>query len=183
MLWDVGGPLLWWRASGLARLGGGRTGGAADVSAGETRGPAPTAIAAPTRVAAASRGVAARPATEVTPAGATVLAAAKATTPAGAVATAAAGAAPEDSAAAAAASASKVFLLRLPGGRPRLRGTGGVATGSFALFWLPNGRPRLRSPDPLGALAPALLRAPSDDIGGEGAKWEEPREPLDEEEE
>jgi hypothetical protein len=44
------------------------------------------------------------------------------------------------SAAAAAASASRVFLLRLPGGRPRLRGTGGVAAGSFALRL----QPRLR---------------------------------------
>jgi hypothetical protein len=41
---------------------------------------------------------------------------------------------PKGSAAAAAASASKVFLLRLPGGRPHLRGTGGIAVRSFALF-------------------------------------------------
>jgi hypothetical protein len=80
------------------------------------------------------------------------------------VVTAATGAALADSAAAAAASATKVFLLRLPGGRPRLRGTGGVAAGSFALFLLPNGRPRLRPPNSLGAPAPAPLRAPVDDI-------------------
>jgi hypothetical protein len=88
---------------------------------------------------------------------------------------------PEVSAAAAAASASKVFLLRLPGGRPRLQGTGGVAAGSFALFWLPSGRPRLRLPGPLGVLAPVPLKAPSDQIGGEGAEWEKLRQPLDEE--
>jgi hypothetical protein len=39
--------------------------------------------------------------------------------------------APKGSAAAMAASASKVFLLRLPGGRPRLRGTGGLAFGAL----------------------------------------------------
>jgi hypothetical protein len=72
-----------------------------------------------------------------------------------------------DSAAAAATSAAKVFLLRLPGGQPHQRGTGGVAAGSFTLFLLPNGRPRFRLPDPLGALVPAPLRAPDDDIGAE----------------
>jgi hypothetical protein len=82
---------------------------------------------------------------------------AKATTPAGATLA--------DSTAAAAASTTKVFLLRLPGGRPCLRGTGGVTAGSFTLFLPPNGRPRLRSPDPLEA--PAPLRAPDDDIGAE----------------
>jgi hypothetical protein len=85
----------------------------------------------------------------------------------GAMATAAAGTTLADSAAAAAASADKVFLLWLPGGRPRQRGTGGVAAGPFSLFLLPNGRPRFRSPDPLGAPAPAPLRAPDDDIGAE----------------
>jgi hypothetical protein len=115
--------------------------------------------------------------------GTAVLAAAKATAPAGAAATAAVGAALEDSAAAAATNAAKVFLLRLPGGWPRLRGTGGVAARSFAPFLLPNGRPRLRPPDPLGAPASAPLRAPDDDIGGEGAEWEMLREPLGEEEE
>jgi hypothetical protein len=128
-------------------------------------GAAPTAIAAPTRAAAASRGVAARPVTEVAPAGAATLVAAKATTPAGAAATAVAGAALADSAAVAATNAAKVFLLRLPGERPRLRGSGGVAAGSFALFLLPNGRPRLCPPDLLGAPALAPLRAPDDDIG------------------
>jgi hypothetical protein len=96
-----------------------------------------------------------------------MLVAAKATTLAGAAVTATAGAALADSAPAAAASAAKVFLLRLPGGRPRRRGTGGVAAWSFTLFLLPNGRPRFRPPDPLGAPAPALLRAPDDDIGAE----------------
>jgi hypothetical protein len=55
-------------------------------------------------------------------------------------------------------------LLRLPGGRPRLCGTSGIAAGSFALFRLLNGRPCLRPPDPLGTPAPAPLRAPVDDI-------------------
>jgi hypothetical protein len=41
----------------------------------------------------------------------------------------------------------------------------------------------LRSPDPLGAPAPAPLRAPSDDIGGDGPEWEKLREPPDEEKE
>jgi hypothetical protein len=121
--------------------------------------------------AATSRGVAARPATEVAPAGAAALVAAKATTPAGAVATAAAGAAPADSAAAAAASTAKVFLLRLSGGLPCLRGTGGVAAGSFALFLLPNRRPRLRLPDPLGTPAPTPLRAVVDDIEAKELSW------------
>jgi hypothetical protein len=76
---------------------------------------------------------------EVAPTGTAALVVAKATTPTEAAATAAAGAALADSAAAAAASAAKVFLLRLPGGRPRLRGTGGIAAGPFALFRLPNG--------------------------------------------
>jgi hypothetical protein len=120
---------------------------------------------------------------EVAPAGTAMLALDKATAPAGAVATAAAGAALEDSAAAAAASAAKVFLLRLPGGHPRLRGTGGVAIGSSTLFWLLNGRLRLRPPNLPGAPAPAPLRAPDDDIGGEGAEWEMRRELLGEEEE
>jgi hypothetical protein len=120
---------------------------------------------------------------EVAPAGAVVLAAARATAPAEAAATAVAGAALGDSAAATAASAAKVFLLRLPRGWPRLPGTGSVAAGSFTPFLLPNGRPRLRPPDPLGAPAPAPLRAPDDDIGGEGAEWEMQREPLGEEEE
>jgi hypothetical protein len=74
------------------------------------------------------------------------------------------GAAPADSAAAAATRASKVLLLRLLGGRPRLRGTGGVAARSFALFLLSNGRPRLRLPDPLGAPALAPPRALVDDM-------------------
>jgi hypothetical protein len=108
-----------------------------------------------------------RPATEEAPAGAAVLVAAKATAPAGAAATAAAGATLADSAVAAAASADKVFLLRMPGGRPRRRGTSGIAAGSFTLFLLPNGRPRFRPPDPLGASAPSPLRAPDDDIGAE----------------
>jgi hypothetical protein len=41
----------------------------------------------------------------------------------------------------------------------------------------------LRPPDLLGASAPAPLRAPGDDIGGEGAEWEMQREPLGKEEE
>jgi hypothetical protein len=95
---------------------------------------------------------------------AAALVAAKATTPAGAAATAATGATPADSAAAAATSAAKVFLLQLPGGRPRLRGTGSVTAGSFALFLLPNGRPCLRPPDPLGTLVPAPPRTSIDDM-------------------
>jgi hypothetical protein len=146
-------------------------------------GAALTAIAAPTRAVAASRGVAARQATEVAPTGAAVLAEASATTPPRAVATAVERATPEGSAAATATSNSKVFLLRLPGGRPRLRGTGGVTAGSFSLFWLPSGQPRLRPPDPLGAPAPAPLKVLSDDIGGGGAEWEKLRQLLDEEKE
>jgi hypothetical protein len=62
------------------------------------------------------------------------------------VTTAAAGAALADSAAAAAASADKVFLLRLPGGRPRRRGTGGVALRVLHL---------VSTPEWAAALAPA----------------------------
>jgi hypothetical protein len=77
---------------------------------------------------------------------------------------------PKGSAAATAASAAKVFLLRLPGGRPRFRGTSGVTAGSLTLFWLPYGRPHLRPPGPSEAPAPAPLVAPKVDIevaGGE----------------
>jgi hypothetical protein len=80
--------------------------------------------------------------------------------------------APKGSAAAAAASASRVFLLRLPGGRPCLRGTGGIAAGSFALLRFPSGQPRLRPPDPPAALAPAPFVASSDDMGAEGGEME-----------
>jgi hypothetical protein len=97
-------------------------------------GAAPTAITAPMRTAATSRGVPVRPATEVAAAGAAALVAAKATTPPGAVAMAVERLTLEGSAAATAASASRVFLLRLPGGRPHLRGTSGITAGSFALF-------------------------------------------------
>jgi hypothetical protein len=170
MLRGVGELLLRRRAPGLRALPAAALEEPPLFPPARPGGAAPTAIVAPTRVAAASRGVMARPAMEVAPAGAAVLAAAKATTPAGAVAVAAEGAAPEGSAAAAAASASKVFLLRLLGGRPRFRGTGGITAGSFTLFWLPSGLPRLRPPDPLGAPAPAPLRALGDDIEGEGAE-------------
>jgi hypothetical protein len=184
MLRGVEEPLLWQRAPGLACLSGGRAGRAADASTGEAwGGAAPTTIMVPTRAVAASRGVTVRPVTEVAPAGAAALVAAKATTPAGATMTAVVRAALADSTVAVAASAAKVFLLRPPGGRPRLRGIGGVAAGSFTLFLLPNGWPRLRLPNPLGALAPAPLRAPDDDIGGKGAEREMLREPLSEEEE
>jgi hypothetical protein len=77
---------------------------------------------------------------------------------------------PKGSAAAAAASAAKVFLLRLLGGRSRFRGTSGVAAGSLTLFWLPYGRPRLHPLGPSVAPAPAPLVAPKVDIevaGGE----------------
>jgi hypothetical protein len=121
--------------------------------------------------AAASRGVIARPVMEAAPAGATTLVVAEATTPAGAAVTAAAKAAPADSVAARALSAAKVLLLQLPGGRPRLRGTGGFAAGSFALFLLPSGQPRLRPPDPLGTLALAPPRASVDDMEAKEMSW------------
>jgi hypothetical protein len=82
--------------------------------------------------------------------------------------TAAAEATSADSAAVAATRASRVLLLRLPDGRPRLQGTGGVAVGTFALFLLPNGRPRLRPPDPLGTPALALPKALVDDMEAKG---------------
>jgi hypothetical protein len=103
---------------------------------------------ASTRAAATSSGVPVRPATEVMAAGTAVLAAAKATAPPGAATMVVEWLAPKGSVAATAASASRVFLLRLPGGRPRLQGTGGVAVGSLALFKLPSGRPRLRPRSP-----------------------------------
>jgi hypothetical protein len=87
-------------------------------------------------------------------AGAASVAVAVTTTPVGATMTAVAETALADFAAAAATSASRVLLLRLPGGRLCLRGTGGVAVGSFALFLLPSGWPRLLPPDPLGPPAP-----------------------------
>jgi hypothetical protein len=100
--------------------------------------------------------------------GATAAASAVMTTPAVAAMVMAAGATPADSVAAAAASASRVFLLRLPGGRPRLWGTSGVAIGSFTWFLLPSGRPRLRPPDPLGPPVSAPLRASVDDMVAKG---------------
>jgi hypothetical protein len=102
---------------------------------------------------------------------AAALVAAKATTPAGAPAMATVGATPADSVAAAAASAAKVFLLQLPGGRPRLRGTGGVVAGSFALFLLPNGRPHFRPPDPLGTLVPTPPRTSINDMEAKEMGW------------
>jgi hypothetical protein len=96
-----------------------------------------------------------RPATEVAAAETTAPLAAAATVPPGA-------AAMEEwpilrgpvvaAVAAAAASAARVFLLRLPCGRPRFQGIGGVAARP------PSGRPR--SPDP----SPAPLFAPDADI-------------------
>jgi hypothetical protein len=62
------------------------------------------------------------------------LAAAMATPPLGVATMAVEWLTPKGSAAAVAASAAKVFLLRLPGGRPRFRGTGGIAAGSLTLF-------------------------------------------------
>jgi hypothetical protein len=136
-----------------------------------TGGATPTAIAAPTMAAAASRGVTARLAVGAAPAGAVASAAAEVTAPAGAAATTAAGATPADSAAAAAASAARVLLLRLPGGRPHLQGTGSVTAGSFTLFLLSSGRPRLRPPDPLGTPAPVPLRAPVNDMVAKEVGW------------
>jgi hypothetical protein len=82
-------------------------------------GAAPNAIAAPMRAAAASRGVPVRPAMEVAAAGTATPVAATATAPPGAAMMAVEWLAPKGSAAATAASASRVFLLRLPGGRHR----------------------------------------------------------------
>jgi hypothetical protein len=135
-------------------------------------GAAPTAIAAPMRAAAASRGVPVRPVIEVAAAGTAALAAAKEMALPGSAMMAVERLAPKGSTTATAASASRVFLLRWPGGRPRLRGTGGVAAGSLALFWLPSGWPRLRPPDPPAAPAPAPLEASSDDIRAEGGEAE-----------
>jgi hypothetical protein len=163
-----GEPVL--RTLGLARLAGGRAGGAATLLPARAGGAAPTTIAALTRVAAASRGVPESPATEITAAGAAALAAARATPLPGATTMAVERPAPKGSAAATAASASSVFLLRLPGGLPRLRGTGGIAAGSLALFWLPSGRPRLRPLDSSAAPAPVPLEASSDDIGAKGGR-------------
>jgi hypothetical protein len=111
-----------------------------------------------------------RPATEVAAAGTAALAAATIMPPPGAATMAVEWLTPKGSVAATTASTSKVFLLRLPRGRPRLRGTGGVAAGSLTLFWLPSGRPRLRPPGLSAAPTPAPLVALSDDIeivGGE----------------
>jgi hypothetical protein len=88
-----------------------------------------------------------------------------------AVAVAVAGAAPAESAAAAAARATKVFLLRLPRGRPRLRDNGGIAAKSLTLFRLPSGRLRLRPLDPPSPPAPDPPGAPSDDMAEARASW------------
>jgi hypothetical protein len=135
MLWDIGEPLPGWRAwRSRPRLAGGRAGGTTDVFDDEAQGAAPNAIAAPTRAAAASRGVPVRPAMEVTAVETAALAAAMATPPLGVATMAVEWLTPKGSAAAVAASAAKVFLLPLPGGWPRFRGTSGVAAGSLTLF-------------------------------------------------
>jgi hypothetical protein len=89
-------------------------------------------ITVPMMAAVASRGVTARPAAAPAPAGAVAVVAAVATAPVGATVMAAVGVTPVDSVATRAASAAGIFLLWLPGGRPLLRDTGGVAAGSFA---------------------------------------------------
>jgi hypothetical protein len=86
-------------------------------------------------------------------------------------AVAVAGAASAETTAAVAARAAKVFLLRLPRGRPRLRDTGGVAVGPLALFLVPSGRPRLRPLDPPGPPAPGPPGAPVDDMAESKASW------------
>jgi hypothetical protein len=134
------------------------------------RGAAPNAIAAPTRAAAAFSGVLVRPPTEIAAAGTAALVATKVTAPPGAATMAVEWLAPKGSAAATAVSTSRVFLLQLPGGRPRLRGTGGVAAGSLALLRLPSGRPRLRPLSPPAASALAPPKASSDDIEIEEAE-------------
>jgi hypothetical protein len=128
------------------------------------RGAAPNAIAAPTRAAATSRGILVRLATEVAAAGTIAPPAAIETVPPGAATMAAERPAPKGPAAAAAASASRVFLLRLPSGRPCFRGTGGVAASPLAPSWLPSGRPRSCPPGSSPAPAPVPLVAPSDDV-------------------
>jgi hypothetical protein len=54
---------------------------------------------------------------------------------------------------------ARVFLLRLPSGQPRLRGTDGVVAKLLSLLRLPNGRPPLQPPDPPDP--PALSDPPS----------------------
>jgi hypothetical protein len=61
-------------------------------------------------------------------------------------------------AAAATVRAAKVFWLRLPNGRPRLRDTGGVTAGLVTFFPLPFGRPGLRLSGAPSPLAPGLPR-------------------------
>jgi hypothetical protein len=67
---------------------------------------------------------------------------------------------------AAAASAARVFLLRLPCGRPRFRGIGGIAARPLS------GRPRSCPPGPSPAPTPAPLVAPNDDIKTESGEAE-----------
>jgi hypothetical protein len=92
-------------------------------------------------------------------------------TSAGTTEVAVAGAASAEAAAAAAARAAKVYLLRLPSGRPRLRDTGGVTTGSFTLSLLPSRRPRLRPLDSPSPKAPVPPGAPVDDMVEARANW------------
>jgi hypothetical protein len=95
-------------------------------------GAAPNAIAAPTRAATASRGIPVRSAMEDVAAGTTAPPAAAATVPPGAAKMAEERPALKGSEAAAATSAARVFLLRLPSGRLRFRGTGGVVVRPLA---------------------------------------------------
>jgi hypothetical protein len=70
-----------------------------------------------------------------------------ATTSAGTITPAVVAAATDEVAAAVAAMAARVFLFRLPGGRPRHWGTGGVASTSIRAFLrLPNSGPACITP-------------------------------------
>jgi hypothetical protein len=73
----------------------------------------------------------------------------------------------EEVAAAVAVRAASVFLLWLPRGRPRLRGTNCTTAGLLPLLRLPSGQPRLRPPN---LPDPPALSDPAEDMAEAGAR-------------
>jgi hypothetical protein len=141
----------------LSHLPSCHAGGTVDAQTSEAQRGGPERYRGANKGGRRLQGVPVRPATEVAAAGTTAPPTVPATVSPGAVVRAAERLAPEDLAAAAAASTAKVFLLRLPSGRPRFRDVGGVAAGPSAPCWLPSGRSRPARRQPRLRYSPRVL--------------------------